>query len=131
MSKALLSSFRTAVLLTLFFNLVCFLVFLSRALRRCRSPANIFSTLTKNGRRLAELLFFSVLIADSIQLKQSRSAFNSRLTDIDSLSGIDSTSGVDTSFSDTVISSSSSLSTIVSFSFSSYSSSFNSPSSTS
>ena len=38
MSKVLLSSFRTAVLLTLFFNLVCFLVFLSRALRHCRSP---------------------------------------------------------------------------------------------
>ena len=44
MSKAFLSSFRTAVLLTLFFNLVCFLIFLSRALRCCRSPANIFST---------------------------------------------------------------------------------------
>ena len=90
MSKALLSSFRTAVLLTLFFDLVGFLVFLSWALRRCRSPANIFSTLTKNGRRLAELLFFSVLIADSIRLKQSESAFYSGSTDIDSLSGIDS-----------------------------------------
>ena len=60
MSKALLSSFRTPVLSTLFFNLVCFLVFLSGALRHCRSPANMFSTLTKNRRRLAELLFFCV-----------------------------------------------------------------------
>ena len=65
MAKALLLSSRTAVLLTFFFNLVCFLVFLSRTLRRWGSLANIFSTLTKNGRRLAELLFFSVLIADS------------------------------------------------------------------
>ena len=71
MPKALLSSFRAGVLLILFFNLVCFLVFVSRALRRCRSPANMFSTLTKNGRRLAELPFFSVLIADSIRLQQS------------------------------------------------------------
>ena len=31
MPKALLSSFRAGVLLTLFFNLVCFLVFVSRA----------------------------------------------------------------------------------------------------
>ena len=37
MSKVLLSSFRTAALLTLLFNLVCFLGFLSRALRDCRS----------------------------------------------------------------------------------------------
>ena len=71
MPKALLSSFRTGVLLTLFFSLVCFLVFVSRALRRCRSPVNIFSTLTKNGRRLAELPDFSVLIADSIRLQQT------------------------------------------------------------
>ena len=89
MSKALLSSFRTAVLLTLFFNLVFFLVFLSRALA-CRSPVNIFSTLTRNGRSLAELLFFSELIADSIRLKQSKSDFHSGSTDIDSHSGIDS-----------------------------------------
>ena len=66
MSKALLSSFRTAVLLKLLFSLVCFPAFLSPALGRCRSPANILSTLTKNGGRLAELLFFSLLIADSI-----------------------------------------------------------------
>ena len=125
MSKALLSSFRTAVLLTLFFNLVCFLVFLSQALQHCRSPANIFSTLTINGRRLAELLFFPVLIVDSTQLKQSKSAFNSGSTDIDSPSGLD------TSFSDTAISSSSSQSATVSFSFLSYPSSVNSPSSTS
>ena len=126
MSKVLLSSFRTTVLLTLFFNLVCFLVFLSQTLRRCCSPANIFSTLTKNGSRLAELLFISVLIANFIQLKQSKSAFNSGSTSIDSLSGIDFPSSVDTLFSDTVISSLSSLSTTVSFSFSSQSS-VNSP----
>ena len=57
MSKALLSSFRTAVLLTLFINLVCFLVFLSRALRRCGSPANIFSTLTTTN--IYPSIFFS------------------------------------------------------------------------
>ena len=38
MSKALFSSFRTALILTLFFILDCFLVFLSQALRHCRSP---------------------------------------------------------------------------------------------
>ena len=60
MSKALLSSFRAVVLLTLFFNLVFFLVFLSRALRRCCSPANTFSTDPTDSQYYQQLHLFLV-----------------------------------------------------------------------
>ena len=81
-------------MLALSYNPFLPLAYPSRALCFCRSQASMFSALTKNGRRIVELLFFSELIADSILLKHSKSALSSGSIGTASLQGKCSSPGV-------------------------------------
>ena len=63
------------VLVLFFYCFFFFFLLFSWSLQRCSSLAETFSTWTKNGRRLVELLFFSVVVTDSILIKRSNSAF--------------------------------------------------------